>query len=435
MKRLAAAFAGLLLGAATAQAAPMPQIAAPRAPAAQTPIPLNSQPARPPQLSPADLLFEQGEFEQARAAYQAVPKSSPQYQEAQRQLGTIALYQNHLGEAETLLNNAHALNPADLRCVGLLAETMQRQGRFTEMAQLLRQIGRSDREPEFQLFGKATPYRVVGHQGTVTVDLQITDPLPIVEAKVNGFAGLFLIDTGAPEVILDPEFATYSHVQTSAGKGAPAGGRPGITFGRIGQLVLPGLETDDVPAMLLSTRGLTQLARGKRVAGVIGTEFLSHFRPTIDYVHDKLILEPHDAPVRTGGSVADVPFWLVGDHFILSQGRVDQGPKQMFLVDTGIAGTTFSAPASTLQDAGIPVPTPQGPVKNAIGVPPSAKFPIRKLSLGSLAEIKLEGTYGTFPPALEKALGVNVGGIVSHKFFAPYTVTFDFERMTISFRK
>ena len=434
MKRLAAAFAGLLLGATAAQAAPMPQIAAPRASAAQTPIPLNSQPARP-QLSPGDLLFEQGEFEQARAAYQAVPKSSPQYEEAQRQLGTIALYQNHLGEAETLLNNAHSLNPADLHVVGLLAETMQRQGRFTEMAQLLRQIGRPEREQEFQIFGKAAPYRIVGHQGTVSVDLQFSDPLPIVEAKVNGFDGLFLIDTGAPEVILDPEFALYAHVQSSAGKGAPAGGRAAITFGRIGQLVLPGLETDDVPAMLLGTRALSAFARNKRIAGVIGTEFLSHFRPTIDYVHNKLVLEPRDTPARTGASIADVPFWLVGDHFILSQGRVDQGPKMMFLVDTGVAGTTFSAPSSTLQDAGIPIPVPQGPVKNAIGVPPSAKFPIAKLSLGSLTETKLEGTYGTFPAALERALGVNVGGIVSHKFFAPYAVTFDFERMTISFRK
>jgi hypothetical protein len=423
MKRSAAAFAAFLL-AATAALAAQPPLAGPQgAPRPQT--------SAPP--STADLLFERGEFEQARAAYHAVPKSSPQYEEARRQLGAIALYQNHLGEADVLLTNARALNPADLICAGLLAETMHRQGRFGEMAQLLHQLGRPERESEFQMFGKATPYRVPAHQATATIDLQWTDPLPVVLAKVNGFEGLFVIDTGAPEVILDPEFALYAHVQTANGPGKPARGP--ISFGRIAQFTMTGVETNDVPTMLLNTRGLSLYGRKKRIAGVIGTEFLSHFRATLDYAHDKLVLEPHDAPAHTNGSITEVPFWFVGDHFLLAQGRLDQGQKQMFWVNTGIPGTTFTAPASTLQDAGISVPTPQGPANNRIGAPPTAKFPISKLSLGNLSQTKLSGNYGSFPPALAKGLGVNVGGIVSHGFFVPYTVTFDFDRMTIGFRK
>ncbi|HTT82905.1 MAG TPA: aspartyl protease family protein [Rhizomicrobium sp.] len=418
MKCLAgAAFAAMLLAAAGAQAAPKPQPPGPRSPT-------------------ADALFQQGEFEEARTAYQAVPKSSPQYEEAQRQLGAIALYQNRLGEAEALLNKARTLNPADLATVGLLAETMHRQGRFSEMAQLLKEIGRTDRESEFQIFGNSEPYRIAAHQGPVTVGLQWTDPLPVVLAKVNGFQGLFVIDTGAPEIILDPEFALYAHVQSSNAQARGAPSRPMLNFGRIQQFTLPGLETDDVPAMLLSTRGLTPFARNKRIAGVIGTQFLSHFRPTLDYVHDKLILEPHDAPARTGsGTIAEVPFWFVGDHFLLAPGRLDNGPRQMFLIDSGIVGTAFTAPASTLQSAGIPVPTPQGPAKSRIGMPPSALFPITRLSLGNLSQTNLSGVYGTFPLGLEKGLGVNIGGIISHKYLLPYAVTFDFVRMTISFRK
>jgi len=423
MKRMAAAFAAFLLAATAAQAAPQPP-AGPKAPAAQ---------AGAPQPTPADLLFEQGEFEQARAAYQAVPKSSAQYEDAQRQLGAIALFQNHLGEAETLLTNARKLNPADLRAVGLLAETMHRQGRYADMAQLLKQIGRPERESEFEIFGKSAPYRMPAHQGTATIDLQWTDPLPVVQAKVNGFQGLFLVDTGAPEVILDPEFATYAHVQTP-GQQAKGAHAP-ISFGRIAQLQMTGLETDDVPAMLLNTRGMSMFTRNKRIAGVIGTEFLSHFRATLDYVHDKLILEPHDSPARASGGIAEVPFWFVGDHFLVGQGRLDQGLKQLFLVDTGIAGTTFSAPISTLQDAGIPVPTPQAPAKSRVGIPPTAPFPITRLSFGNLTQTKIEGRYGQFPAALEKGLGVHIGGIVSHGFFAPYAVTFDFVRMTMSFHK
>lgn len=210
-----------------------------------------------------DLLFAQGEFEQARRGYEAVPKSSPAYEAALRQLGAIALYENHLGEADDILTRARSSNPADLRCVTLLAQTMNREGKFAEMAQLLRQIGRPERAAEFELFGKSAPYRVSGMRAPVTVEFLWTDPLPVVKAKVNNLEGLFLIDTGAPEIILDPEFARAAHVETAAG----AGGRTAaVSFGRIAQFVLPGIETDDVPAIILSTRGLTAVARNKRLA-------------------------------------------------------------------------------------------------------------------------------------------------------------------------
>lgn len=383
-----------------------------------------------PDMQLAEQLFEQGQFDQARAIYQSVSKGDKVYETALRQLGTIALYRNHLSEAELMLTNARALNPVDDRAVSHLAETYEREGKFSDMAELLRQLGRSDRAAEFALFGKAQPFRIVGKPGTATVEFQWTDPLPVVRASINGVDNLFLLDTGAPELILDPEFARAAHVPMTS----PAGPRGAGTaiFGRVGKFVLPGVEMDDVPAMMVDTRALLPFTRNKRLAGIIGTEFLSHFRFTLDYVHDRLMLEPRDSAPRSGAAISEIPFWFVGDHFLLANGRVDKAPKQLFLIDTGVV-YAFSAPESTLHDAGIPVPTPQGVQKGAIG--PSASFPIKTLSLGGLEERNLNGVYGPFPPPLEKALGVHVGGIVAHKFFEPYAVTFDFDRMTITVRK
>src|SRR5207302_397951 len=121
-----------------------------------------------------------------------------------------------------------------------------------------------------------------------------------------------------------------------------------------------------------------------------------------------------------------------GDHFLLAPGRLDKAPKQLFLIETG-GNYAFTAPESTLHDAGIAVPTPKGAPRG--GIAPSASFPIAQLSLGTLEEKNLQGLYGPFPISLENALGVHVGGIVSHAFFHPYTVTFDFVRMTIAIRK
>jgi len=409
MKRVfSAAFAAFFVAVAAASAAPGPD------------------------MRLAEQLFLQGQFDQARAIYATVPKSDKLYETALRQLGAIALYQNHLGEAELMLTDARARNPVDESAITLLAETYAREGKFSDMADLLRQLGRPDRAAEFALFGKAQPFRIVGKPGTATIEFQWTDPLPVVRARVNNLDGLFLLDTGAPELILDPDFAKDAHVPMTTPAG-PSGGAGSPVFGRVAKVILPGVEVDDVPAMMLNTRALMVLARQKRLAGVIGTEFLSHFRFTLDYVHDRLILEPHDAPPRSGGAVAEIPFWFLGDHFLLASGRVDKAPKQLFLIDTGIGSYAFTGPESTLHDAGIPVPAPKGVQRGAIT--PGATFPIKQLSLGSLEEQNQTGVYGPFPPSLEKALGVHVGGIVAHRFFEPYTVTFDFVRMMITVRK
>jgi Aspartyl protease len=380
-----------------------------------------------------DFLFSEGLFDQARTAYEAVPQSSPRYEAALRQLGALALYQNHLAEAEAMIERARARNPADLSALALLAETKNREGKFADTAQLLRQLRRPDRAAEFALFGDAKPYRVAGHQGVVTVPFKWTEPLPAVLAEVNGLRGLFLIDTGAPEIILDPQFAHDARVDMAVPPAGTAAQKMAVLpFGRIRKFGLTGIETDDVPTLVLSTRGFSGVARNERVAGLIGTEFLSHFRPTLDYVHDRLVLEPRDAPARAGGTVADIPFWFFGDHMLLAPGRLDQGPKQLFLVNTGTSVAALLAPDSTLRDAGVAVPTLQ-PGKP--GIPPTATFPIDRLSLGNLVESKLSGIYGSFPPRLENGLGFHIGGIVSHAFFHSYAVTFDFVRMRIDVRK
>lgn len=395
-------------------------------------VAVNAPPV-PKKVEP-DVLFAQGQFDAAEAGYEAVPKTSPGSAAALRQLGAIALYRNHPQEAELRLRNALARNPADVRCASLLAEALIREGKFSEMAQLLRQNGRPERAAEFELFGKSQPYRVRGRPAPVTIPLVQTNPLPAVRATANELEGLFLIDTGGAEILLDPEFAREAHVATTANAQhtSSAGSPAAASFGRIAQFSLSGLETDDVPAILMSTKAFSGMTRGKKVAGIIGTEYLSQFRATLDYVRNRLILEPREAPARSGARIAEIPFWVVGDHFLLAQGRLERGARQLLLVDTGFGRLAFTGPESTLRDAGITVPSPQaGPP----GRPPIAKFPIAQLSLGSLEEKNISGIYGAFPPGLENGLGVHVGGIVSHEYFLPYAVTFDFVRMKIDIRK
>jgi hypothetical protein len=168
---------------------------------------------------------------------------------------------------------------------------------------------------------------------------------------------------------------------------------------------------------------------------VIGTTLLSHFRATLDYAGGALVLERQTSHAATTTPAAQIPFWLVGDHFILAEGRLNDAPPALFFVDTGLAGFAFTGPESELKAGGIEPPAVQPDTDGGIGTAPHAIFEIKRLSLGRVERKDLQGLYGPFPPSLETALGVRVAGIISHGFFRPYAVTFDFQRMTIEVRR
>ena len=61
-------------------------------------------------------------------------------------------------------------------------------------------------------------------------------------------------------------------------------------------------------------------------------------------------------------------------------------------------------------------------------------FPTEELSLGPATQKGIGGMLGVFPPNLETKYGFRIGGLISHAFFKPYSVTFDFGGMRILLR-
>ncbi|HEY6768564.1 MAG TPA: hypothetical protein VI386_27715, partial [Candidatus Sulfotelmatobacter sp.] len=53
------------------------------------------------------------------------------------------------------------------------------------------------------------------------------------------------------------------------------------------------------------------------------------------------------------------------------------------------------------------------------------------LFLGDARGEKIKGMTGIFPPSLENAFGFRIAGLISHQFFRPYAVTFDFTAMRL----
>lgn len=383
----------------------------------------------------ADALFAQGKFAEALAAYQAVPEQDAAYAAALRRQGTIYLMANRWPEAEAALRAALARDAGDKKSAAQMAELESRRGNFPEAARWLTASGRAPRAAGVAMFGTDRPYRIMSRGRSAAVSFEHTDPLPAVRATANGKEGLFIIDTGAAETILDPEFAKAIAVPVAgAEQGTFAGGKTAeVVYGRLARFGIGSMSLADLPVALVSTAKFAPAANGKPVAGVIGTGLLSRFRSTIDYRKGLLQLEA-GAASNAPPPLAAIPFWQVGDHFLLASGRLNDGEPQMFFVDTGLAGAAFTAPESTLKAAGIATSTPSGDANGGIGTAAVAPFEAKSISLGTLRRERMSGLYGAFPPQLEMALGTRIGGIVSHGFLRPYAVTFDFRTMLIEIR-
>ncbi len=356
--------------------------------------------------APGDTLFAHGRFTEANAAYAKAVAIDSRDVDAHAGLARVALFENRLGEAAREAHAALALDPHNRVAERILHTVAQRRG-VLESAQKL----------DIPAGGIIVPFLAV-------------DPLPLMQFKVNGRIGNFLLDTGGPDVVLDPGFANELGLAVTGGKtGTFAGGRTAqvrqtfISEMSVGPLVLHNLNADVLPS-----RGLPFFGE-RKVDGVVGTVFLSRFLATIDYPHRRLVLKPRTGAAPPGTAV---PMWLVGDHFIFARGSVNGLRDQLFLVDSGLAGGGFSPEAKTIAAAHLK--TFPDKAQTGIGGGGPVKFiPVvaDELCLANACQKDIPGMYtpegsplAMFPFA--------VSGAVSHKYLEHYAVTLDFSRMELT---
>lgn len=134
----------------------------------------------------------------------------------------------------------------------------------------------------------------------------------MVAVEVNGKPAHFLIDTGGPDIIIDPDFAKeVGATVVDDGVGVFAGGlRATVRRTVVDSFALGGLAVSKQAAGVLPTRGLP-FGGKTSIDGVIGTGFLMHFLATIDYGHHALILAPRENVVVRPGATS-VPMWFGG---------------------------------------------------------------------------------------------------------------------------
>jgi predicted aspartyl protease len=286
-------------------------------------------------------------------------------------------------------------------------------------------------------FKGQTPYELHGGGTNTHVKFVKTDPLPIVNVRVNGGKEVtFFIDTGASVVTLDTEFAKELGVPQFGGvQGTFSGGQhTEVQIGRIESLGLGDLTVKNLPTAMLPLRQLSEGFGVKQIDGIIGTTLFYHFLTTMDYPHGEVVLRRKDAKSleefkKSPGKRVVVPIWMASDHFMVGWGRVETLPPSLLFVDTGLMGAGVKLAESVIKEAGIQLEenrAAQG--AGGGGTLRIVPYTVHQVSLGDIKEENVQGVYdGPFP--FENTFGFYLAGMVGHEFFRPYAVTFDFQNM------
>ena len=369
--------------------------------------PAGPPPAASPPL-PGDDLFAQGRFAEATPVYDRAAAAAPESGPALARVARMRLYEGREDEAIELARKALTLAPGNPIATATLGVATARQRNFSA---------------EF--------YQVEATAGTTSIPFVITDPLPVVRVTIGGREAEFLIDTGAPDIMLRRPFAEALGLPlTDGGTGTFAGGRQAqVQRTVVPELEIGGLRIRNVPAGV--NAGALQLP-GVEIDGIIGTGLLMHFLSTIDYCDGKLVLAPRSSAgefEQRAAGANSVPFWLVGDHFMFARGKVNQA-EGLFLIDTGLAGGGLTATKATLDAAGVTLDesrtlTGQG------GGGPVQFVPFRAAAtLGNLTRSDVPGVYMASGNPLA-GFPFTSSGAISHAFFRQSRLTFDFDSMKL----
>jgi hypothetical protein len=60
---------------------------------------------------------------------------------------------------------------------------------------------------------------------------------------------------------------------------------------------------------------------------------------------------------------------------------------------------------------------------------------VNELTLGDAKEHNIQGIFTPNTGDLERVVGFQIGGLISHGFFRPYALTFDFAKMRFFLKK
>jgi predicted aspartyl protease len=144
---------------------------------------------------------------------------------------------------------------------------------------------------------------------------RVLNGLLLVEAEIDGQRGSFLLDTGAPALVLNKrEFAAPATETTLAAAGSTGvnGKMAGMSYHLVQKFDWQGIsfQQKDVPTLDLTS--LEKKLGGLTLLGLIGYNMLSQYAVTLDYRAGQVRLRRPDPTAVPAPALMRVPFTMSG---------------------------------------------------------------------------------------------------------------------------
>ncbi|MBX2876340.1 MAG: aspartyl protease family protein [Saprospiraceae bacterium] len=163
------------------------------------------------------------------------------------------------------------------------------------------------------------------------IPIEIVRGMIYLEAEMNGTKGLFILDTGAPSLIVNQDKADGQQADAlSLNAGIQ------VVETKVESFKIGGIRQRNLDALALDLSHLEQ-ASGRQILGLVGYNVFEHFALLFDFDQQVLFLSPSSQKVQPSLNQpeATLPFTL-HDHLPIV--TVSIGKKQLkFGIDTGAA--------------------------------------------------------------------------------------------------
>lgn len=271
-----------------------------------------------------------------------------------------------------------------------------------------------------------------------TLDFQLRMNVAVIPVEVNGARRLFVLDTGAYATFIGKKAARDLRLPVLPGRvdGAPHGEAFGPPV-RVRSLEVAGIRVTGMTAGTLDMTDLREVL-GEDVSGILGSDFLSRGRVTIDYPRGKVTFDQRKDPSPDGdddgGEEGELleetrDFQLRGD-LVLVEAEIN-GVGRLFVVDTGASGTVVEKRA--VRELGlkeVETSLSRGADGDAVG----SLVRIDSLKVGGV-EFSDISAHTMDDPDSRESLGEGFSGILGFNVLSRFKLTIDYPRRKVTFQR
>lgn len=384
-------------------------------------------------------LLRLGRFEDAANVFRRSLAIEPDGFVAKSGLGKIALFNDRLTEAESLLAGAVSIDQGALE--DLFAARI-RLGKFEEAANMAEDVNEIGRAEILRRMAQGDVFQIDARKPVTKIRWKRAHPVPLIPVKLNGQRVLMALDTGAGDLIVDDSVVRRHKVERLASRRRMfwTGSHVAVRNAVVQKLELGDITIRNVPAAEMSLRrwSLEVNPGGQRIAGVIGLNLLRKFTPTWDYKGQSLILRSAEAPYEPAPHAQRVPFEVWGENELMVYGTLAGSRRMAFVVQTGVPSCGVGAPRGVLEEIGVKpgaVSKLAGGVGSWLQGVPWAQTTISTVTVGPVVKDKVKAWQNALADIEMWRHGVRRDALISHDFFTGLRFTIDWETHTLFFEE